>query len=171
VTHARRARALLAVALVAGCALGRRDRSLASRALLVPVAGVRAAAVPDTFAERRGRRAHAALDIRAPRGTAVVSADDGVVISVRRNRLGGRVVYAIDPQRRFVYYYAHLDTVRADLRAGTPLARGDLIGTVGSTGNAEGGPPHLHFQVMAYPAHGRWWEGEPIDPRPHLRDR
>ena len=158
----------LAVVVLAGCALVRRDHSLASRGLMVPVAGVYPGEVPDRFGERRGRRRHAALDIVAPRGTPVVSADDGVVVSVHRNRLGGRVVYAIYPHRRFVYYYAHLDAVRDGLRAGVALARGDVLGTVGTTGNAEGGAPHLHFQVTAYPADGRWWDGEPIDPRPHL---
>lgn len=162
--------ACLAAAL-AGCAAlrGRDDaRALAARRLMVPVDGVRPEAVPDTFAERRGTRRHAALDIAAPRGTAVVSADDGVVLAVRQNRRGGRVVYATDPGRRFVYYYAHLDAWRPGLRAGTPLVRGDALGTVGSTGNADRRWPHLHFQVSRYPASGRWWDGEPIDPRPFL---
>jgi peptidoglycan LD-endopeptidase LytH len=168
VTAGRLAGAALVAVALAGCALVRRHHSLASRDLMVPVAGVSPSQVPDTFGERRGRRRHAALDIPAPRGTPVVSADDGTVVSVRRNRLGGRVVYAIDPDRRFVYYYAHLDAVREGLRAGMPLARGDPLGTVGTTGNAHGGAPHVHFQVTEYPAHGRWWDGEPIDPRPYL---
>jgi murein DD-endopeptidase MepM/ murein hydrolase activator NlpD len=160
---------LLAVAL-AGCAAVRGDaaRALAARRLMVPVAGVRPDQVPDTFADRRGWRRHAALDIPAPRGAAVVSADDGLVIAVRENRLGGRVVYAVDPDRRFVYYYAHLDTHRRSLSAGTTVARGEMLGTVGTTGNAVGGAPHLHFQVMVFPSSGRWWDGEPIDARPYL---
>ena len=135
---------------------------------MVPVAGVRPDEVPDTFGDRRGLRRHRALDIPAPRGTAVVSADDGLVIAVRQNRLGGRVVYAVDPDHRFVYYYAHLDSYRAGLSAGSTVARGDVLGTVGSTGNADGGAPHLHFQVMIHPSNGRWWDGDPIDARPYL---
>jgi peptidoglycan LD-endopeptidase LytH len=161
--------ALLAVA-VAGCAVVRGDaaRALAARRLMVPVAGVRPDQVPDTFAERRGVRRHAALDIPAPRGTAVVSTDDGLVIAVRQNQRGGRVVYAVDPDRRFIYYYAHLDTHRPGLSAGTTVARGDVLGTVGSTGNADPAAPHLHFQVTIHPPDGRWWDGDPIDPRPFL---
>jgi murein DD-endopeptidase MepM/ murein hydrolase activator NlpD len=168
VSAGRRAAAALLALAVAGCAGIRGDaaRALAARRLMVPVAGMRPDEVPDTFAERRGMRRHAALDIPAPRGTTVVSADDGLVIAVRQNRLGGRVVYTVDPDRRFIYYYAHLHTHRAGLGAGTTVARGDVLGTVGSTGNANGGAPHLHFQVMVFPSSGRWWDGEPIDARP-----
>jgi murein DD-endopeptidase MepM/ murein hydrolase activator NlpD len=169
----RVAGAALAACLLAGCSLfrGRTDVAAALRArdLMVPVAGVRPADVPDTFDERRdgGARRHGALDIPAPRGTPVVSADDGVVLALRTSRLGGRTVYASDPDRRFVYYYAHLDR-RTDLRPGTAIARGDVLGTVGTTGNADRREPHLHFQVTIYPESGRWWDGLAVDPRPFL---
>jgi murein DD-endopeptidase MepM/ murein hydrolase activator NlpD len=163
----------LVLGLVTGCAVlrGRDDTAaLHARRLMVPVAGVRPEDVPDTFADTRdaGRRRHAALDIPSPRGTPVLSVDDGIVLAVRDNRRGGRTVYACDPGRRFVYYYAHLDRRRPDLRAGSSLARGDVLGTVGTTGNADGAGPHLHFQVMVYPDDGRWWDGRPVDPRPFL---
>lgn len=170
----RRARAamLLGAGVVLGCGLVRnRDAvtaALRARGLMVPVAGVDPADVPDTFDERRdaGRRRHRALDIPAPRGTPVVSADDGVVLAVRTSRLGGRSVYAADPDRRFVYYYAHLDRYRPGLRRGMALRRGDVLGAVGTSGNADRRGPHLHFQVLVYPSDGRWWHGEPVDPRP-----
>lgn len=170
----RLAAAALVVTALAGCGLFRREldvgAALAARRLMVPVAGVRPSDVPDTFEAPRdgGTRRHGALDIPAPRGTPVVSADEGVVLAVRTNRLGGHVVYATDPDRRFVYYYAHLDRPCEGLRPGTRLARGDLVGTVGTTGNADHREPHLHFQVLVYPADGAWWEGRPIDPRPYL---
>jgi len=119
----------LAAGVVAGCALVRGpddvDRALRARRLMVPMAGVEPDQVPDTFDERRdgGGRRHGALDIPAPRGTLVVSADDGTVLAVRSSRLGGRTLYAPDPDRRFVYYYAHLDRHRPGLRQGTALAR------------------------------------------------
>jgi murein DD-endopeptidase MepM/ murein hydrolase activator NlpD len=169
---ARSARAtatVCAAVVLAACGLFRRDahEALRARRLMVPVAGVAPGDVPDTFDAARGWwRRHAAIDIRAPRGTAVVSADEGVVLAVRQNRRGGLTVYATDPERRFVYYYAHLDRYRSGLCAGTRLERGTVLGDVGTTGNADGGAPHLHFQVTEYPADGRWWDGRPLDPRP-----
>lgn len=167
--------ALAAVVVAgAGCGLvgGREDVSAALRArrLMVPVAGIAPADVPDTFDQPRdgGTRRHGALDIRAPYGTPVLSADDGAVLAVRDNRLGGRTLYATDPDGRFVYYYAHLARRRPDLRAGSALARGDVLGQVGTSGNADERAPHLHFQVLVRPADGRWWDGVPVDPRPFL---
>lgn len=159
------------VALVAGCALVRRempvDEALRARQLMVPVAGVSPAEVPDTFrAPRAGRGIHGALDILAPRGTAVVSADAGRVLRLHRNRKGGLTIYATDETESFVYYYAHLDRYRAGIGKGTGLARGQVIGYVGTTGNADRREPHLHFQVLVRPRGGGWWHGEPVDPRP-----
>jgi len=165
-------RAVAAALLVAGCALmrGRDDVSAALRArqLMVPVAGVAPGDVPDTFGDARdgGRRRHDALDILAPRGTPVVSADDGVVIALGTSRGGGRTVYASDPDRRFVYYYAHLDRYRAGLCAGTTLARGDVLGAVGTSGNADRKAPHLHFHVVVVGEDGEWRHGRAVDPRP-----
>ena len=135
---------------------------------MVPVAGVRPEDVPDTFHEKRdgGKRPHRALDIRARRGTPVVSADAGIVLAVGSSRLGGRSVYATDSTGRFVYYYAHLDRHRPGLRAGVEVVRGQVLGEVGTSGNATPTAPHLHFQVSIRPHDGRWWAGTPIDPRP-----
>ena len=143
---------------------------LRTRELMVPVVGVAPAEVPDTYAAVRGggRRRHEALDIPAPRGTPVVSADAGRILKLRRNHLGGLTIYATDPDERFVYYYAHLAAYRGGLRPGDLIRKGDVIGFVGTTGNADRRQPHLHFQVMVRAAGGRWWGGEPIDPRPFL---
>jgi murein DD-endopeptidase MepM/ murein hydrolase activator NlpD len=137
---------------------------------MVPVAGVTPSKITDTFNAPRdgGRRRHNALDILAPIGTPVLSADDGVVLALRSNRLGGRVIYAADPSRRFVYYYAHLSRYHPSLGPGQSLRRGEVIGYVGATGNADPRVPHLHFQVMAFPPDNRWWTGTPIDPLPYL---
>ena len=137
------------------------------RGLRLPVAGVVASQLHDTFDEGRDEgRVHRALDILAPRGTPVIAADDGRVLRVRQNALGGNTVYATDPQGRVVYYYAHLDAYQPGLTEGATIARGDVLGTVGTTGNAPKDTPHLHFQVMRMPADGRYWDGEAINPYP-----
>ena len=137
------------------------------RGLLVPVAGVVASQLRDTFDEGRDAgRVHRALDILAPRGTPVVAADDGRVLRVRQNALGGNTVYATDPAGRVVYYYAHLDAYRPGLAEGAVIARGDVLGTVGTTGNAPKDTPHLHFQVMRMPPDGKYWDGDAINPYP-----
>jgi murein DD-endopeptidase MepM/ murein hydrolase activator NlpD len=137
------------------------------RGLVVPVAGVVASQLRDTFDEGRdGGRVHRALDILAPRGTPVLAADDGRVLRVRQNALGGNTVYATDPAGRVVYYYAHLDGYRPGLVEGATVARGDVLGTVGTTGNAPRDTPHLHFQVMQMPSDGKYWDGDAINPYP-----
>jgi len=142
---------------------------LRHRGLAVPVLGVYPDQLRDSFNDRRGgARVHRAIDIFAPRGTPVLAADDGRVARVSRNALGGLTVYAVDDAERFVYYYAHLDRYRAGIAAGMRLAKGDVIGYVGTTGNAPPDAPHLHFQVMRAGAARRWWEGVPLDPRPYF---
>ena len=137
------------------------------RGLVVPVAGVTVAQLQDSFDEGRDEgRVHRALDILAPRGTPVLSADDGRILRVRPNALGGNTVYATDPLGRVVYYYAHLDAYQPGLTEGMTIARGDVLGIVGTTGNAPKDTPHLHFQVMRMPADGKYWEGEAINPYP-----
>ena len=186
-------RPLLAAALVsllAACAGGRRAPTvprptvpvlppavsaadmeyLRDRALAVPVAGVRARDVRSSFDASRGDHLHDAVDIMAPRGTPVLSADDGRVWKIRSNNLGGLTIYAVDPGERFVYYYAHLDRYRRGLVEGQAIARGDTLGYVGTTGNAPPNAPHLHFQVSRIGPDRKWWTGTPVDPTPVLRD-
>ena len=142
---------------------------LRSRWLMVPVSGVRAGDVPDTYRARRaGNRQHNATDIMAPRGTPVVAADDGRIIKLVRNTAGGITIYATDPHERFIYYYAHLERYHDDIGEGMRLAKGQVIGYVGTTGNAPANIPHLHFQAMRARDVRRWWEGEPLDVRPYL---
>jgi murein DD-endopeptidase MepM/ murein hydrolase activator NlpD len=124
--------------------------------LIVPVAGVQPKDLLDTFDEPRGTRRHNALDIPAPRGTAVLSATDGKV-------------YASDPSNRFVLMYGHLDRYADGLTDGMPLKRGETIGYVGTTGNAPPNVPHLHFAIARTGNVARWWTGMPVDPRPLLR--
>lgn len=147
-------------------------------ALVVPVAGIARADLRSSFDEARGggARVHQALDIAAPRGTPVVSAADGRVLKLFTSDAGGLMVYAADATGRFVLIYAHLDAYAPNLREGQALRRGDAIGTVGTTGNAPPGVPHLHFAIAraSDPAPGAraalpdWWRGTPVDPYPLL---
>lgn len=138
---------------------------------MVPVAGVRVGDVPDTYrAKRSGGRLHNATDILAARGTPVVSADSGHVVKLSKNASGGTTIYATDPGGRFIFYYAHLDRYHPDLVEGMKLAKGQVIGYVGTTGNAPANTPHLHFQAMRARDVRRWWEGVPVDVRPYLSE-
>ena len=143
---------------------------LRQRILVVPVLGAYPVDVPNSFLEGRsnGRR-HNAADILAPRGTPVLSADDGVIRRLSTNALGGITIYATDPDERFVYYYAHLDGYAPDLHVEQRVRRGDVLGYVGTTGNAPVNVPHLHFQIMRLLDRDRLWDGVPIDPKPFLQ--
>ena len=144
---------------------------LRARKLLLPVAGILPDQLSDSFDAGRDRdRVHHAIDILAPRGTPVLAADDGRVLRVSWNSLGGNTVYATDDESRIVYYYAHLDRYREGIEAGMRLTKGDTIGFVGTTGNAPKDIPHLHFQIMRMAHDGKYWNGDPIDPYPLLRE-
>ena len=163
-----------AVPLVTAAVLGPSTEAdieyVRSRRLQLPVAGIHPEQLEDSFeAPRDGTRRHWAIDILAPRGTPVLAADDGHVLRVSWNSAGGNTVYATDVEGRIVYYYAHLDHYRESLAAGMPLAKGDTIGYVGTTGNAPKDIPHLHFQIMRMPHDGKYWNGEPINPFAILR--
>jgi murein DD-endopeptidase MepM/ murein hydrolase activator NlpD len=143
---------------------------LRSRGLIIPVIGVEPERLRDDFhAKRGGGRRHNAIDILAPYGTPVVAADDGYILRLSRNRAGGIVIYATDPEQRVAYYYAHLAGYHDGLSAGKPIAKGDTLGYVGTSGNAPENTPHLHFQIMRIRGGGRYWNGEPLNPYPLLR--
>ena len=126
----------------------------------MPVQGAKRASIQSGFGAPRdaGVRVHQGVDIFAPRGTLVVAAADGIVTSAGINGLGGNVVWQVRPLRGESLYYAHLD--RQLVKAGSYVRRGDVLGTVGNTGNARGGPTHLHFGIYA--------RGGAVDPLPYL---
>ena len=137
--------------------------------LLIPVAGIRAGDLRDSFTERRGERVHNALDIMAPRGTAVLSADDGTVLKLHSSKPGGLTVYTSDAGSRFIFLYGHLDSFHPGLKEGAMIRKGDTIGRVGSTGNAAAAGPHLHFAISRSDNMSKWWRGTPLNPYPLLR--
>lgn len=145
----------------------------ADHPLMVPVEGIDPAKLPDTFYEKRdGQRIHEAQDILAPRGTPVLAAIDGKVLRMSQNTLGGITIYAVDSDDEYVFYYAHLDHYSDAVTVGLEVHRGDVLGYVGTSGNAPQDTPHLHFQVMRK-AKGRrdWWNGTPVDVRPFMTMR
>jgi len=130
-------------------------------ALPMPVAGVRASRIGETFGAPRGRyRIHAGIDIFAARGTPVTSTTRGVVVSIREGGLGGKQVWVLGPAAQR-HYYAHLDAWTDGLREGDVVQAGDALGIVGDSGNARGTPPHLHYGI--YGSQGAY------DPLPLLR--
>ena len=142
----------------------------ASARLLFPVRGFENAPLRDTFAERRGVRRHQALDIMAPRGTPVVAVDDGKVAKLLRNPIGGVTLYQFDRDESRVFYYAHLDSYAQGVSEGLAVRRGDILGFVGSTGNAPEHAPHLHFAIHELADGDKsWWRGTPVNPYPLLK--
>jgi peptidoglycan LD-endopeptidase LytH len=138
--------------------------------LLLPVQGVEREQLVDNFDERRGdRRRHEAIDILAPRNTPVLAVADGKVAKLFGSVPGGHTIYQFDPEERYCYYYAHLERYAKGLKEGDPITRGQVIGYVGTSGNAPPDTPHLHFAIYRLGPDRRWWEGEPLDPFPLLR--
>jgi peptidoglycan LD-endopeptidase LytH len=137
---------------------------LRQRHLTVPVAGVTRDALISTFHEARGARRHEALDILAPRGTPVLAVEDGTIAKLFTSDAGGLTIYQLDPVRLVSYYYAHLDRYADGVAEGAGVRRGDVLGYVGTTGNAQPDTPHLHFAIFRLGPEARWWEGEPVDP-------
>ncbi len=139
---------------------------LRARSLELPVEGLKVGELRDSFADARDGHRHEAIDILAARGTRVLAVDDGRVVKLFNSVRGGLTVYQFDPTETFCYYYAHLDGYAPGLMDGAAVNRGEVLGYVGTTGNAPPNTPHLHFAVFKLGPDKRWWEGTPIDPFP-----
>ena len=142
---------------------------LSASGLLLPVAGITAKQLTDTFTDARGEgRSHEALDIMAARGTPVLATADGKVVKLFTSVRGGLTIYEFDPTETYAYYYAHLDRYQTGLAEGQSIKRGDVIGYVGSTGDASPEAPHLHFAIFLLGPEKQWWKGTAINPYPLL---
>jgi murein DD-endopeptidase MepM/ murein hydrolase activator NlpD len=139
--------------------------------LLIPVQGVRAEELRDTFTDARSEgRVHDAIDIMAPRNAPVVAAADGRVVKLFRSAKGGITLYQLAAaDEHIVFYYAHLERYADGLTEGHVARRGETLAYVGDTGNASPGNTHLHFQIyrVADPKH--FWTGDNINPYLILR--
>ncbi|MBB4127003.1 murein DD-endopeptidase MepM/ murein hydrolase activator NlpD [Xanthomonas translucens] len=142
----------------------------ASDDLLIPVQGVGRDQLQDTFTDARSQgRRHDAIDILAPAGTPVLAVADGSVEKLFDSERGGLTVYQFEPSGRYAYYYAHLQRYADGLAEKQTIRRGQVLGYVGSTGNADPGAPHLHFEIHRLGPEKQWWKGESLNPYPLLR--
>lgn len=142
---------------------------LRRRGLDFPVAGV-PRTITDSFDDPRGlARRHHAVDIMAPRGSPVRAVDAGTIVKLASGGAGGTTIYQFDEAGVYCYYYAHLQGYASGLREGQKVARGELIGYVGTSGNAPENAPHLHFAITRLDERKEWWNGTPVNPYPLLR--
>ena len=142
--------------------------------LAIPVAGIKPDQLVDTYTQARagGQRTHDAIDIMAPEGTPVIAAAPGRIEKLFFSNGGGGVTaYVRSPDRRWSYYYAHLLSYAPGLAEGQQVRRGQVIGRVGHTGNANPAGPHLHFAILRMNPGERWWQGTAINPYPLLAGR
>jgi len=138
--------------------------------LLIPVAGIRADQLLDTYNDARSEgRVHNAIDIMAPHNAPVLAATDGRIVKLFQSERGGTTIYQLGSDSTLVYYYAHLDRYADGLAEGQIVRQGDLIAYVGDTGNAGPGNYHLHFGIWRVVDPQHYWDGEEINPYPLLR--
>ena len=137
---------------------------LMARGLSLPIAGIRSELLVDSFSDGRGARKHEAIDIQAPRDTPVVAVDDGCVVKQFKSVAGGITLYQFDTEGRYAFYYAHLERYADGVNEGTVLKRGELLGYVGTSGNAPPNTPHLHFAIFRLGPEKKWWQGTPVNP-------
>jgi len=143
--------------------------ALMARDLTFPLEGIKASDIRDTFNEGRasGKR-HEATDIMAPRGTPIHAVQDGTIRKLFLSKAGGNTIYEFDPEGVYCFYYAHLDRYADGLHEGMQVKKGDVIGYVGSTGDASPDAPHLHFAIVKLGPDKKWWQGAAINPYPIL---
>ena len=137
--------------------------------LAIPVVGTKRDQLFDTFDQARatGRR-HDAIDIMAAEGTPVIAAADGTIEKLFNSARGGTTIYERSADQKWIYYYAHLSAYEPGLHEGQKVKRGQVIGRVGHTGDANVAGPHLHFAINQMAPGERWWHGTPINPYPLL---
>ena len=135
-----------------------------------PISGLALANLQDTFEEVHNGHRHEAIDILEPRGTPVHAVVSGTIRKLFLSKPGGNTIYQFDDMGVYCYYYAHLDGYAKGLREGMRVERGDVIGFVGSTGNADARTPHLHFAIFELGSERQWWKGKAVNPYPSLVD-
>ncbi|MBB3814445.1 murein DD-endopeptidase MepM/ murein hydrolase activator NlpD [Xanthomonas arboricola] len=145
------------------------DAASAGSGLLIPVQGISSGQLQNTFTDARSEgRVHDAIDILAPTGTPVIAVADGTVEKLFNSERGGLTIYQFDPAGTYCYYYAHLERYADGLAEKQSIRRGQIIGYVGSTGNADPAAPHLHFEIHRLGPEKQWWKGEVLNPYPVL---
>ena len=138
--------------------------------LVPPIRGLTAPNLRNTFEEIHNGHKHEAIDILAPRDTPVLAVVPGTIRKLFLSKPGGNTIYEFDDAAVYCYYYAHLDHYAEGLREGTRVAQGEVVGYVGSTGNADPRTPHLHFAVFVLGPEKQWWKGTAVNPYRALVD-
>ncbi len=163
------------VARINGTASGSGSRPVATTAhatgagLLLPVQGITPSQLSDTFTDSRSAgRSHEAIDIMAAAGTPVLAVADGHVEKLFNSKLGGLTIYEFNADGTLAYYYAHLQRYADGVAEQQAVTRGQVIGYVGSTGDASPDAPHLHFAIFKLGPEKQWWKGDAINPYPGL---
>jgi murein DD-endopeptidase MepM/ murein hydrolase activator NlpD len=147
---------------------------VAASGLVIPVTGIKAGQLVDTYKQSRGggARVHDAIDIMADHGTPVVAAAPGRLEKLFFSKGGGGLTaYVRSNDGQWLYYYAHLQDYAPGLKEGQEIRRGDPIGRVGVTGNSNPDGPHLHFAINRMAPGEKWHEGRPVNPYPLLAGR
>jgi murein DD-endopeptidase MepM/ murein hydrolase activator NlpD len=137
---------------------------LRQRHLLLPLSNLRKEDLLDSFNESRGNHIHEAIDILAPRNTAILAVEDGSIVRLWYSVPGGITIYQFDSEQKYEYYYAHLERYAVGLKEGDRMKRGQVIGYVGTSGNAPENTPHLHFTIFKLTDEKQWWEGTAVNP-------
>jgi len=138
--------------------------------LIIPVAGVQAIELRDTYNEARAEgRTHNAIDIMAPRGAPVLASANGEIVKLFFSVRGGNTIYQMSEDKKYVFYYAHLERYAEGLAQGQHARQSQVIGYVGDTGNAGAGNYHLHFSIWRITDPKHYWDGININPYPILR--
>lgn len=138
---------------------------LRQRNLTLPVQGIKREQLTDTFDDMRGAsRRHEGMDVLAPRNTPILAVEDGTIAKLFLSDAGGITLYQFDPSSQYAYYYAHLERYADGVKEGDTVKRGQVLGYVGTTGNAPRDTPHLHFAIFKLGADKKWWQGTPVDP-------
>jgi murein DD-endopeptidase MepM/ murein hydrolase activator NlpD len=145
-----------------------RARSASEPTIASPIQGVKAYQLRDSFNEIHNGHRHEAIDINEPEGTPVRAVVNGTIQKLFLSKAGGNTIYEFDEPGTYCYYYAHLERYAEGLHEGKRVSRGEVIGYVGSTGQASPAAPHLHFAIYLLGPQRRWWKGTAIDPYPVL---
>lgn len=165
----RAQRSILSAAL---CLAATSGAAIEPDAFGIPVEGIKASELIDSWSKTRAEgRLHSAIDIPAPVGTPVLAAMDGRIEKLFASKRGGLTIYQRSPDGGLILYYAHLQGYRRGLAEGQVVARGQVIATVGASGNADPAFPHLHFQILKTAPGSGWQDGDPVNPYPLLTGR
>jgi len=138
--------------------------------LLIPVVGIKPEQLTNTYDDSRSEgRTHNAIDIMAPAGSPVVAVADGEIVKFHDSAAGGITIYQLSADKRYFFYYAHLQSRATGIAEKQFVKQGTVIGYVGDTGNAGPGNNHLHFSIIGVVDPKRFWDGVNVNPYPILK--